>query len=352
MNYLVYLHSAWISQRVLCKIFENNLDYKKVWEKLSNKFLEKYYSSNEIKKILQTKSRLDTKKLDEKIKKLQVKIITIHNKNYPEKLKNISNPPYFLYVRWELNWSDNFFAIVGSRKISNYAKKVGESIIPNLTKYFTIVSGWAWGCDTLAHKLSLENFGKTIVVFWTWIDITYPVWNGKLFEKVLEMWWALVSIFPIWTPWGTYTFPVRNEIVSGMSSWVLVLEASEKSWTIITANLALDQWKDLFAIPGDIFHLNSVWTNNLIKTGQAKLTTSVNDILEEYNYKVIDTKKEVILENEIQKNIFELLKYNLSLSIDEILEKTWFDYGVLSLNLSLMELNWILKKDMFGKYFI
>jgi len=75
------------------------LDYKKVWEKLSNKFLEKYYSSNEIKKILQTKSRLDTKKLDEKIKKLQVKIITIHNKNYPEKLKNISNPPYFLYVR-------------------------------------------------------------------------------------------------------------------------------------------------------------------------------------------------------------------------------------------------------------
>ncbi len=351
MKYLVFLHSLGFTHKNLHEIFEKNTDYEKFYNNLSKKTLEKYFFKDEqIEKILELKNKLDTKKLEEKLKKLQVKIITIKDKNYPEKLKNISNPPYFLYVRWEISWNDNFFAIVWSRKITQYAKKVGESIIPDLTKYFTVVSGGAWGCDTLAHKITLENSWKTIAVFWTWIDITYPVSNKNLFEEIIESSWALVSIFPLWTPGWIYTFPVRNEIVSGMSSWVLVLEAWEKSGTIITANLALDQWKDLFAIPGDIFHQNSIWTNNLIKTGQAKLTTNSIDILEEYNYKVIDTKKEIIFENEIQKNIFELLKFNLFLSIDEILEKTWLEYWVISLNLALMELNWVIKKDMMGKY--
>lgn len=351
MNYLVYLHSLGFTHKNLHKIFENNSDYKAFFNNLSFENLKKFIENeSQIQKVLDLKSKLDIKKLDEKIKKIQVKLITIHDKNYPEKLKNISNPPYFLYVRWELNWSNNFFSIVGSRKITQYAKKVWELIIPDLTKYFTIVSGWAWGCDTLAHKVCVENHAKTIVVFWTGIDITYPSPNKNLFEKVIENSWALISIFPLWTPGWIYTFPVRNEIVSGMSSWLLILEAAEKSGTLITANLALDQWKDLFAIPWDIFQLTSAWTNNLIKKGEAKLTTSSLDILQEYNYKVLDNKKEIVLENDIQKSIYELLKYNLSLSIDDLIEKTWFDYWTLSLNLSLMELNWVIKKDMFGKY--
>lgn len=351
MNYLVYLHSLGLTHKVLYKIFENNSDYKSFFNNLSFENLKKFIDNeSQILKILELKNKLNTKTIDKKLQNLSVKIITINDKNYPENLKQISAPPYFLYVRWELKWNDNFFAVVWSRKISLYGKKVGESIIPDLTKYFTIVSGWAWGCDTLAHKISIENNWKTVVVFWTWIDITYPSWNKNLFEDVIKTGWALISIFPPWTPGGIYTFPVRNEIVSGMSSWVLVLEAWEKSWTIITANLALDQGKDLFAVPGDIFSQNHIWTNNLIKTGQAKLTTSSLDILDEYNYKVIDTKKEVILENEVQKNIYWLLKYNLSLSIDDLIEKTSLEYWVLSLNLSLMELNWVIKKDMFWKY--
>lgn len=351
MNYLVFLHSIWINHKKLFEIFKDkDSDYKTFFQNLSKKSLEKYFSLEDIEKILNQKQKLDTKKLEEKLEKLQIKIITINDKNYPKNLLQIGNKPYFLYVRWELNWNDDFFAIVGSRKMTQYGKKVGESIIPDLTKYFVIVSGWAWGCDTLAHKISVENNAKTVVVFWTWIDITYPAWNKNLFEKVINTGWALISIFPLWTPGGIYTFPVRNEIVSGMSSWVLVLEAGEKSWTMITANLALDQGKDLFSIPGDIFSENSIWTNYLIKSGQAKLTTSSYDILEEYNYKVIDTKKEIVLENEIQKNIYELLKYNLSLSIDELIEKTSLEYWALSLNLSLMELNWVIKKDMFWKY--
>lgn len=351
MNYLVYLHSIWITHRKLGEIFKDNSEYEAFYNNLSFNILKKYFTKDDqIQQILEIKNKLNTKKIDEKIKKLDIKIITKNDKNYPKNLLQISNLPYFLYVRWELNWDENCFSIVGSRKISPYAKKVWENIIPVLSQYFTIVSGWAGWCDTLAHKLTIENNWKTIVVFWTWIDVIYPTWNRNLFDEVLKKSWALVSIFPIWTPWSIYTFPVRNEIVSWISSWVLILEAWEKSWTLITANLALDQWKDLFAIPWDIFSPNYIWANNLIKSSNAKLITSSDDILLEYNYKITQTKKNIILENKVQENIYNLLKYNLSLSIDDMIEKMSYDYWVLSLNLSLMELNWVLKKDLFWKY--
>lgn len=351
MNFLVYLHSLWLTHKVLHKIFEKNFDYETFYTELSFEKLKKYIQKDEqIFKILDLKKNLDTKNLEKKILNLWVKIITINDINYPKNLKQISYPPYLLYVRWELNGNDEFFSIVWSRKISNYAKKVGESIIPDLTKYFTIVSWWAWWCDTLVHKIAVDNNSKTVVVFWTWIDITYPSGNISLFEKVIETKGTIISIFPIGTPWSIYTFPIRNEIVSGISSWLLILEAWEKSWTLITANLSLDQWKNLFAIPWDIFSSNYIWTNNLIKNSSAKLVTSADDILEEYNYKIINTKKEIILENEVQNIVYNLLKYNLALSIDDILNKTQYEYWVLSLNLALLELNWIIKKDIFGKY--
>lgn len=352
MNELVYLHSIGLTQKMLLNIFETQTDYKKFYDELNPEILDKYADRpGNIPKILEAKKKLSHKKIDSVLDKLWVKIITIHDKNYPENLRQASNPPYFLYVRWQLKWDDNFFAVVGSRRISNYAKKAGEAIIPDLSKYFTIVSGWAGGCDTLAHKISVEQNEKTVVVFGTGIDITYPVWNQKLFETVIETGWALVSIFPIGTPGWAYTFPVRNEVVSGMSHGILVLEAAEKSGTLITAGLALDQGKDVFAIPGDIFHPNSVGTNNLIKNGEAKLTQSVNDILSEYEYNTLATTQEIKeFSNQTQKDIYTLLKFNLTLSLDEILEKTEYDYGSLSLELTMMELAGIIKKDAMGKY--
>lgn len=351
MNYLVYLHSLGLTHKNLHKIFEKNSDYETFYNELSFETLKKYIEKDEvILKILETKKKLDIKTLDKKISNLWVQIITIQSKHYPENLKQIAHPPYFLYVRGKLLGQDNFFAVVGSRKISPYAKKVGEILIPELTNYFTIVSGWAGGCDTLAHKLSVENNAKTVVVFGTGIDITYPSGNIHLFEKVIETGWALVSIFPIGTPGGIYTFPVRNEIVSGMSRGILVLEAGEKSGTLITANLALDQGKDLFAIPGDILNPNHAGTNNLIKNSEAKLVSSVDDILGEYNYKVISQKQDIVFENDIQKDLYNLLKFNLFLSIDDCIEKTSYEYGALSLNLAMMELSGLIKKDMFGKY--
>lgn len=351
MNYLVYLHSIWFSHKLLHKIFEKEKNYKSFYEKLSLTVLKKYFDKTEqIEKILSSKQTLNILDIDQKIEKLWIQIIPHYHINYPKLLKNISHAPYFLYVRWDVKWDDNFFSVVGSRKMSLYAKKVGESILPKLMEYFTIVSWWAWWCDTLAHQLCIDKNAKTIVVFWTGIDIIYPSGNKKLFQKVIENSWALISIFPLWTLWNIYTFPIRNEIVAWMSSGVLVLEASQKSWTLITANLALEQGKEVFAIPWDIFGENYMWANALIQKGEAKLVQNAEDILQEYGYKILSSQKEIHFENEIQENIYTLLKYNLWLSIDDFIEKSQYEYWPLSVNLSLMELQNVIKKDMFWKY--
>lgn len=352
MNYLVYLHSLWFTHKKLFEIFEKQKDYKNFFENLSSEFLQKYWFNTEfIEKILSNLNKLNTKFLDEKLKNLEVKIIEYDNILYPKNLLQIANPPYFLYVRWELDSKDEYFWVVWSRKISNYAKKAWEFIIPDLTKYFTIVSGWAWWCDSLAHKLAVENNAKTIVVFGTWIDVIYPPANKNLFENVIKKSWALISIFPIWTLGSVYSFPVRNEVVSWMSKWILVLQAWEKSWTLITANLALDQWRDLFAVAWDIFLQDFVWCNELIKTSQAKLVSNSSDILSEYSYKVLADKNKILeFENDTQKDIFTLLKYNLNLWVDDFLQKTNYSYDEITLNLSMLELLGYIKKDLFWKY--
>lgn len=352
-RYLVYLHSIWISQKKLNKIFKNNENYKKIWEEINYELLKKYYSDeNKINEILKNFKNINISYLDKKISDLEVKIITLKDKNYPKLLKEIINKPYFLYVRWEINWYDNFFSVVWSRKISKYAKKAWEKIIKDLLNHFTIVSWWAWWCDSLAHEICVNNNKKTIVVFWTWIDITYPSTNKNLFEDVIKKWWALISIFPIWTNWSNYTFPIRNEIVASISVWCLVLQAWEKSGTLITSNLVLENSRDLFCIPWDIFDSDFVWNNFLIKSWQAKLITESQDILDEYNFKNIPKNANIIFNNKEEDIIYNILKYNLALSIDEIIEKTWLDYQKIVLSLQILELKQIVKKDLFWNYSI
>jgi len=350
-KYIAYLHSIWITQKKLKEIFKENTYYKIFFENLNVNTLIKY-DINEKKaiEIINNKNNFDINFIDKKIKDLDINILTIFDLDYPELLKEVINLPFVIYTRWKLNKNDVYFSVVWSRKISNYAKKAWENIIKDLLEHFIIVSGGAWWCDTLAHEICLKNNKKTVVVFGTWIDVVYPVWNGKMYEEVVQKWWCLLSIFPIWTPWSNFTFPMRNEIVAWMSKWCLVLQAWEKSGTLITANLVLENSRDLFTIPSHIYDEDFYWNNYLIKSSQAKLITDSKDILEEYNFKIIKYKKEINLDNESQKIIFEILKYNLSLSIDEIMEKTWLSYSEVSLNISMLELKMIVKKDLFGRY--
>ena len=280
-----------------------------------------------------------------------MKIITIKDKEYPDLLKQIPNIPYLFYLRWKIDNSPKL-SIVWTRLISTYWEKVIEKIVWSISKYFVIVSWWAAWCDTKAHTSAINNNSKTISVIWTGIDIDYPVSNKKLYNNIVWNNWAIISIFPIWEVWNPYNFPVRNEIVAWLSVGVIVIEARKKSWTLITSKLALDLWKDLFAVPWDIFKLNSEWCNNLIKDWMAKLIINPRDILEEYNIlekDIINDRKKIIFENDIEKEIYNILVLE-NLTIDELIRKLWLNISTLSFKLSMMEINNLIKKWLWWKY--
>lgn len=349
--YLVYLHCIWISQRKLSLIFENKDNYKDFFESLNYTNLKPYLWEKEIEKTLKNKENLDKEKIEKVLIERNVKIITIKDKIYPLLLQQIANPPYFFYLRWNIDNSPKL-VVIWSRNMTSYWKKVIEKLIPTLSKYFTIVSWWAFWCDSEAHKETLKNKSKTIAVIWTWIDIDYPITNKWLFDEIEKTWGWVISIFPIWEIANNYNFPIRNEIVSALSQWVVVIESWEKSGTLITANLALEQWKDLFAIPGDLYKSNSVWCNNLIKNWNAKMVTIPEDILEEYNISTsIDTINtcKINFSNDIEKNIYTLLLLE-SLNTDELVIKLWLDLNLIMTNLSMMEIKWVIGKSIAWKY--
>lgn len=199
---------------------------------------------------------------------------------YPPLLREIHDPPPYLYVHGSLDGIDPAIAIVGSRRASSYGLMNTERLSNELSAQgFTVVSGMARGVDTAAHRGALKCGGRSIGVLGCGIDVIYPPENRRLFDEMKEQ-GALVSEFPLGTLPLAENFPRRNRIISGISRGVLVVEAAEKSGSLITAQFALEQGREVFAIPGNINLQSSRGTNRLIKQG-AKLVESVADILDE-----------------------------------------------------------------------
>ncbi len=349
--YLALLHKIWLNHKKLHIIFEIDSNYKEFYNNLSSNILYTYgFTPKQIISILENKKKYKIADIETKLNERKVDLITFKDANFPNYLKEIFNPPFLLYVRWKLDETPKI-SVVWSRKISSYWEKVITSLVWDISNYFTIVSWWADWCDTFAHKTVLLKNKKTISIIWTWIDIDYPVFNQKLYNNIVSSWWAIISIFPIWEVWNPYNFPIRNEIVAWISSWVLIIEAQKKSWTLITANLALDLWKDLFAVPWDIFKNNSLGCNNLIKKWMAKLVIESTDILEEFNItnNWKNNNKKPIFDNKIEESIYNILLLD-SLSIDELSNKLLIDVSTLSLKLSMMEINKIIKKTYWWKF--
>ncbi len=213
----------------------------------------------------------------------EIKTINLEDKNYPLLLKKIFNPPQVLYLRGEILENEKCFAIVGTRRCSEYGKSVAFLIARDLSKAgLTIVSGMAIGIDTYAHKGTIDVDGRTIAVLGTGIDkqSIYPPENLELSKKILEKKGCLISEYPPKTRGNKFTFPERNRIISGLSLGVLVIEANFGSGALITAKYAREQKRKIFAIPGSINSVNSRGCHDLIKKG-AKLVESANDILKE-----------------------------------------------------------------------
>ncbi len=265
--------------------------------------------------------------------KLGIQVITFLDELYPERLKQFNGAPWVMYYLGDLEYiSRNTIAVVGTRNPTSYGKKVAEQMALELSKNgFCVVSGLARGIDSIAHLAALEGSGGTIAVLGTAINEIYPREHYQLAQKIIQK-GLILSEFPLGTVSKASLFPMRNRIIAGLALGTLVVEAAEKSGSLITGMMALDNNRDLFAIPGPITSPKSKGTLELLKKG-AHLVTSTEDIFEEYYYliptsrslmKIPDTEGENITENEQQ--ILDLLCFT-PMKIDEILEKSKFAFG-------------------------
>ncbi len=207
-------------------------------------------------------------------------IVTLYDAAYPPLLKEIDTPPLLLYVRGEFKPEDTLsIAIVGSRDAKDYGRRVSYQLSYQLAKRgLTVVSGFAKGIDTCAHRGALEASGRTIAVMGNGLSLIYPAGNSELVEKVMES-GALISEFPMGMKPRAENFPRRNRIISGLTFGTVVVEASNRSGALITARLASEQGREVFAVPGEIFSELSTGTHKLIDNG-AKLISTVDDLLE------------------------------------------------------------------------
>ena len=208
------------------------------------------------------------------MKNNNIEIISIQDKEYPKLLKHIYDPPINLYIKGNKQILNNeSIAIIGCREASNYGLSVANEFAYNLSKQnINIISGLARGIDSEAHLGAVRANQKTIAVLGNGLDIIYPKENNKLVQNILNSGGAIISEYPLGTKPNKENFPARNRIISGMSKSLIVVEAKEKSGTLITVDFALEQGRDVFVIPGNINSKNSVGTNELIKQG-AKLVT-------------------------------------------------------------------------------
>ena len=293
----------------------------------------------------------------ELMEKNQVQVLTFRDEAYPENLKSIYDPPPFLFIKGEIKKDDeNAVAIVGCRAASQYGKQIAEKIGRELAKRkITIVSGLARGIDSIGHFSALEENGRTIAVFGSGLDVIYPPENKKLVERIVEN-GAIISEFLLGTKPEGPNFPRRNRLISGLSLGVVIVEAGAKSGALLTAQSALEQNREVFAIPGNIGAKTSEGTNRLIKQG-AKLVTSVEDILEEL--KIISSveqkeknqiEKDLSQLSEMEKSIYNLIA-NEPYHIDMIAHDTGITTSCALSTLLSLELKGFIKQ-LSGKMFV
>ena len=257
---------------------------KNIWNATKEELLKiEGIGEETTKQILKEEYRKGLEKYEIYMKQNNIELIHIYDKYYPEKLKTIYDKPIVLYIKGNKSILNEFsLAIIGCRDHTKYGEIVAKNISYQISKNNIVtISGLARGIDSIAHKETLKAKGKTIAVIGSGVDNIYPEENKELAKEIIKNGGAIISEYVIGTKPQKMNFPARNRIISGMSNGVVVIEAKKKSGTMITVDFALEQGKEVFAVPGNILSKNSEGTNELIKQG-AKLVTNVEDILEEF----------------------------------------------------------------------
>ena len=312
-------------------------------------------SVRRVETFLRYRDKVDIDRTFAEVETRGINFLTLADDNYPKMLRQISNPPAVLYYKgklFECNM-DKTLAVVGSRKASLHGRDDLRKILSGLANTdICIVSGLASGVDTVAHTTAIENNLKTIGVIASGFDFTYPASNKTLYQNIENGYGAVLSeYYPTFEP-IKFRFPQRNRIVSGLSYGALVAEASLKSGALITANLTLEQGRELMCIPGLISNPNTQGIYKLLKNG-ATLVTETEDILNALNWEVkTETKGDQLtlpMLTDEEEKIFNNLEIEEK-GVDELLSLTGMNLDDLLMNLTTMELKGIIKQCSGDRY--
>ncbi len=264
---------------------------------------------------------------------------------FPENLSYIDDKPYILFCRGNKELlQTECMAVIGTRKASVYGRKIAKDFTAVLSEKFTIVSGLAYGVDSIAHQSALDNNGKTIAVLGSGLLNVYPTANKGLADNIVTNGGLLVSEYGLHEQPFSYHFPHRNRIVSGLSHGLLVCQAPAKSGTNSTVELALEQGKDIFVVPGEIYDAGFVGSNKLIKTMQASCVTTPRDIIEYYHLDCDDRQKQSYQLTIDEQKIVNVLSENGQMTFDQIFVVTQISLADLNFLLANLEIKSIIAK--------
>jgi DNA processing protein len=299
-----------------------------------------------LKAISQWRDKIDPDAEIEKLERAGVQVLTCNDAAYPRRLKEIYDYPPVLYLRGSPLTQDEWcVAVVGTRRATVYGKQVTQELVADLVQNkITIVSGLARGIDTIAHHTALEAGGRTLAVFACGLDIIYPAENERLAKQIMEN-GTLISEYPLGARPRAENFPRRNRILSGLSLGTLVTEADEDSGAMITARFALEQNREVFAVPGSILSPASRGVNRLIQEG-AKLVRHYSDILEELNLTTVTRQiemREMLPQTDTESTLMGHLSAE-PLHIDEVCRKSGLPAATVSGTLAMMELKGMVKQ--------
>jgi DNA processing protein len=340
VHWLVLGRNVRFNAALFFEVFATKAPIATIFECSKNKLSALGLSERCVRELMRAKETYTVEQVLRELRGNNIEPIFWFENDYPENLKNIYNPPFILYKKGPLKLSGLAIGIVGSRRVTDYGIQVTEKLSGGLARSgITIVSGLALGVDSVAHRSAIDAEGNTIAVIGCGLNQVYPSSNLALGKQIMEN-GAIISEFPFGTTPQKQNFPARNRIISGLSMGLLVTEAAECSGSLITATAALDQNKEVFAVPGSIFNKNSMGTNNLIKAG-ARPVTDIQDIFDEFGIKtpiVTNSLRTSEGKTNAESAILALLEQE-PLHIDTIVKSTKLPQAEVSAAITLLEIS-------------
>ncbi len=336
-----------IGPQRLRRVAESFDDMEQAWRASADELAMAGLEPKVAEAAVAARSGIDVEALMERIDRAGVTVHTLADPTYPARLADVYDAPPVLYVRGDFAPEDEWaVAVVGTRNISPYGREVTHRLVTELARRnVTIVSGLARGVDGVAHRAALDAGGRTIAVFACGVDVVYPPEHRRLAAEIARS-GALVSEYPVGTAPDAGNFPARNRIISGLSLGTIVVEAGEKSGALITARRALEQNREVFAVPGSVLARTSIGTNRLIRDCAAKLILDAGDVLDELRLQMMPQQLEMrrlLPENETESLLIGLLSPEPQ-HIDALTRQSALPAAEVSSALAIMELKGLVRQ--------